>query len=170
MNAIKWCSGNPDTRNHLKSDTNKFVSRKRNSGMKPFLSRLNKELQTIFSSHPQILSAYVFGSTALGIDREGSDMDIAIRLTEELSAERRFELRLNLMDDIENRLRRSVDIVILNDASLLLIHQVMKTGSLLYVMDEEDEIAFMHRKRKEYFDFKYYLDKDWDDLRAFFNH
>ncbi len=63
----------------------------------PLLSKLTR----VIGAYPEVLSAYLFGSTATGHAGEESDVDIAVRLAPGLSAEKRFQLRLELMDRIE---------------------------------------------------------------------
>ncbi len=132
------------------------------------ISRLKAAAPEIVADYPEILSAYLFGSAAQGLDREGSDADVAVRIAEDVSTDRRLQLILDLTGRLEDALDRPADVVIINTASLALIHQVIKTGILLYAADAQDETAFMLQKQKEYFDFKYYLDKDRKALRAYF--
>ncbi|MBW2369769.1 MAG: nucleotidyltransferase domain-containing protein [Deltaproteobacteria bacterium] len=55
-------------------------------------------------------AAYLFGSTVYGKTRLSSDVDIAVRFTPDLSAEDCFDLRLQLMDELEGYFNRSLDI------------------------------------------------------------
>jgi predicted nucleotidyltransferase len=52
----------------------------------------------------------VFGSVARGESGEGSDVDVAVEFDGE---DRLFDRFMGLKDDLERRLRRSVDLVIL---------------------------------------------------------
>jgi len=131
-------------------------------------NRIKKDLFAPLSEYPSVLSAYLFGSAATGIERKGSDVDIAVRLDENLSVSQIISLRFHLMDVFENYFNRSADIVILNSASLKLIHQVLKRGKLIYAREPDSENVFAIQKQKEYFDFKYYIDKDIDQMRTFF--
>ena len=131
-------------------------------------NRLKKDLLAPLSEYPSVLSAYLFGSAATGIERKDSDVDIAVRLDENLSSSQIITLRFQLMDVFENYFNRNVDIVILNSASLKLIHQVLKRGKLIYAREPDSENMFAIQKQKEYFDFQYYIDKDIDQMRTFF--
>ena len=55
-----------------------------------------------------------------------------------------------------------------NNASLKLIYQVLAYGKLLFARDELAESRYAIQKRKEYFDFKYYIEKYRWDLRSFY--
>jgi len=118
--------------------------------------------------HPGTLSAYVFGSVAMGLEHRRSDVDIAVRVDEHLEADAIFDLRLQLTDELEDVFRCSVDVVVLNTASLKMIHQVMKSGRMVYVTDPKKETAFRLRKQKEYFDFQYFLEDDRQALKTFY--
>jgi len=95
-------------------------------------------------------------------------VDIAVYLDEDLPADTVNELRFQFLDIFENYFDRKVDVVILNNVSLKLIHQVLKYGELIYAREPEPVHAFRLKKQKEYFDFKYYIDKDIKQMRAFF--
>ena len=127
-----------------------------------------KDLASIFACHPNILAAYLFGSTANQTAGVNSDVDVAIRLAHGLSADQQLELRLELMDEVEACFNRRADIVVLNHASLKMIRQVLTSGELLFASEEEAERLYTIQKRKEYFDFKYYIEKDRRELRSFY--
>jgi len=127
-----------------------------------------KELLPLFEGYPAIRSAYLFGSAAMGHAGSDSDIDIAIRCAPELSPESGFNLRLELIDKLENVFKRPTDIVVLNFASLVMIRQVLTHGLLLFAGNPEKEDAWAIQKRKEYFDFKYYLDRNRNELKSFF--
>ena len=130
--------------------------------------QIREDLTPIFAKHPTILAAYLFGSTANQTDGANSDVDVALRLNQGLSADRQLELRLELMDDVETYFKRRADIVILNNASLKMIRQVLTRGELLFARDEAAERLYAIQKQKAYFDFKYYIEKDREELKSFF--
>jgi hypothetical protein len=72
------------------------------------------------------------------------------------------------MDKLENIFTHPVDIAVLNSASLVMIRQVLIHGVLLYTRDTKNEHAWTIQKRKEYFDFKYYLDRNRNELKSYF--
>jgi len=130
--------------------------------------KVKQDLSYLFSRYPHILSAYLFGSTALGISNSDSDIDIAIRIDQSLASDSYLELRIELTDDLEKHLGCEVDIVVLNTASLKMIHQVIINGRLLFSRNLEKEKDYIVQKRKEYFDFRYYINKDIQEMRSYF--
>ena len=133
------------------------------------LTRKQKSaLSKIAETNSVILSAYLFGSMASGRARKDSDADIAIRFSNDTSTMERFQIRLELIDLFEDVIDRQVDVVPINDASLVMIHQIYVHGIPLFVRNAKDEERYRILKQKEYFDFRYYLDKDLDNLKVFF--
>jgi len=130
--------------------------------------KMEQDSSDLFFRYPHVLSAYLFGSTALGIANSDSDMDIAIRIDKSLASGCYLDLRIQITDDLEKHLGCKVDIVILNTASLKMIHQVIVNGRLLFSRDRDKELDYLVQKRKEYFDFKYYINKDIQEMRSYF--
>ncbi len=56
----------------------------------------------------------------------------------------------------------------MNEASLVMLHQVFSGGIPLLIKNQEEEERFKLFKLKEFFDFKYYLDKDFTETKHFF--
>ncbi len=132
------------------------------------IQQLKKDLHPLFEGYPLIRSVYLFGSKATGHAGPESDVDIAIRCAPEIPPESGFNLRLEMMDKLEKVFKRPTDIVVLNFASLVMIRQVLTHGLLLYAGNPEKEHAWAIQKRKEYFDFKYYLDRNRNELKSYF--
>lgn len=133
------------------------------------VQKIETALTTIMKQHKAVLSAYFFGSVAEGFDNQSSDVDVAVRADPAFSAEQAFELRLKLMDELESILGRPVDVVVLNSASLKMIHQALRPGRCVYASDPEEEILFGIQKRKEFFDFRYYIEDERKAMKAFFD-
>jgi len=101
------------------------------------------------------MAAYLFGSQAKGNAKPTSDVDVAVLFDESFDP----MLRLELMIELEARLGASVDLVILNQANLVLRNQVLKYGRLVFERNHRERVAFEVRSRQAYFDFKPMLDK-----------
>ena len=126
------------------------------------------KLKTVLEAFPEILSGYLFGSTATGHARKDSDVDIAVRLVPGLSPEKRFQLRLELMDRIEKLVERTVDIVLMNDAALIMLNQIFSNGMPIFIRSMDDEENFKVLKQKEFFDFRHYLNRDFNQMKRYF--
>ena len=140
----------------------------KNNLINQYALKMEQDSSDLFSRYPHVLSAYLFGSMAIGISNSDSDMDIAIRIDKSLASDSYLDLRIQITDDLEKHLGCKVDIVVLNTASLKMIHQVIVNGRLLFSRDRDKELDYLVQKRKEYFDFKYYIDKDIREMRSYF--
>ena len=114
-------------------------------------------------SHPEILFAYLFGSQATGKARANSDVDIAVYLSKKIRSKQTLDWRLTLMAELSRVLRTdAVEIIVLNEAPLVLRYEVVSKGKLLVNADPSKELDFKLRTRDEYF--------DTAPLRAMFRH
>lgn len=120
--------------------------------MKQLDSHHHEDLAKIFGYDERIIVAYLFGSKARGSHTPESDTDIAVLLSE--APEEMLEYYLDLADRISKAMVESVDLVILNNASPILKHQVIKHGKLLYSRDLTSRVEFEAKSEKEYLDFK----------------
>ena len=80
-----------------------------------------------------VVLAYLFGSQAEGTARPSSDVDFAVLLPPGTPRAQFFDARLSLINAVMDELHtEKVDLVILNEASPLLMHQVVKFGRVIY--------------------------------------
>ncbi len=98
--------------------------------------------------HGCIRLAYLFGSQADGRAREESDVDVAILLQDGADA----LLDLKLADFLSGKLAKPVDVVVLNQASPILQHEVIRVGVRLM------EVSPMVRRLYELRAFRDYVD------------
>lgn len=131
-------------------------------------SEQKEQLSRILTSHAEILSAYLFGTKSLGDDHRARDADVAVRFAEKTPVESCFDIRMALLIPLEKVLQSPVDIVQMNEASLIMLHQIFSYGIPLLIRDPEDEEHFKWKKLKEYFDFRYYVEKDAVETKRFF--
>jgi predicted nucleotidyltransferase len=114
-------------------------------------------LQEILQRHAEELAcAYLFGSYARGEEKQGSDVDLAI-LYRETPPATLEGLGLDIADALSARLKRKVDVVVLNSASPDLVHRVLRDGILVLETDRAARVRFEVKKRSEYFDVLPYL-------------
>ena len=104
----------------------------------------------------ELACAYLFGSEARGDARAGSDVDIAV-LYRQAPSPSLDGLGLDLVAALEQRLGRTVDVVVLNRASPDLVHRVLRDGVLVMETDREARVRFEVKSRAEYFDVLPYL-------------
>ena len=100
--------------------------------------------------------AYLFGSVARGEAGPDSDVDVAVLFTETPSPTLLGPVA-TLQGELEEALRRPVDLIVLNRAGPDLIHRVLREGELLQERDRSHRIRFEVASRNAYFDLLPYL-------------
>lgn len=95
---------------------------------------------------PGLVSAYLFGSVARGMEHRESDVDVGILLDRSRHADRadRSALRIDLTSALIHVLGRNVvDVVVLNDAPPELGRKVVTQGERVYCRAGEADHAFV---------------------------
>ena len=89
------------------------------------------------TGHEGVVSAYLFGSEALGRAHRDSDGDVGVLLDRRAypGEADRFEARLRLTGRLQAAVGREVDIVVLNDAPPQLVRHIMTGGHRLLLAD-----------------------------------
>lgn len=104
---------------------------------------------------PDITVFYLFGSSAGGEMRKGSDVDVAVFVRpEKLRDDPLYELKLN--DFLEKQLGERVDVVIMNKAGPILQHEVLKHGRRLFETDHRARAELELLSFKRYLDVRYF--------------
>ncbi len=113
------------------------------------------QLNQLFTQNP-VNAAYLAGSlssrTSFG---HLTDVDIAILLMNQIKSDQFLDYQLYFFSELAKRLEsESIDVVILNQASLLLKLQVIKYGQILFSRDEKQRVSFETKAVMDYLDFK----------------
>ncbi len=108
------------------------------------------DLKEVLLKDDEIIFGYIFGSYGMNKSSPLSDVDIAFYVSPGKDA---FEKKLAMMEEITSILKTDeVDIVILNEAPLVLCYQVLKTGRLLFSKDERLRLDFVNKVYNLYCD------------------
>ena len=110
---------------------------------------LDHSLKELCLSHGEIVATYVFGSQATGEAGPHSDVDVAVLLDEDKQQD--FD-SLQFIVDLENKLERNVDLVVLNHSGEPIKHQVRRDGRIVFDRDPK------RRKHWEIMSTKFYQD------------
>jgi predicted nucleotidyltransferase len=109
-------------------------------------------LRDFFERDPHGCAAvYLFGSRARDDWKESSDVDVGVLLETE-PAPGLKAYRFDLQSELEDYLRKRVDLVVLDFAPAELRHYVMRGECLILDRDPSRRIAFEVRTRNEYWD------------------
>ena len=95
----------------------------------------------------------LFGSFAVGKNREDSDMDIAVLGNKDIS----FQKSIDLIGEFSRVFHENIDLALLNHANPLLLHQVNQKPVLLF------------GSAKNYFSFKLYAFHRYNDYLPYFS-
>ncbi len=93
--------------------------------LKTALSFLKKEI-------PNLQAVYAFGSIESEYFANESDLDLAIKLEKPLENTQRWKLQ----ESLASRLKRNVDLVDMNSASLVFQFEILSTGRRLYCIEK----------------------------------
>jgi predicted nucleotidyltransferase len=116
------------------------------------LERLSTAVRDFFSDAPPGVGAvYLFGSRARETATPRSDVDVAI-LYAQPPAPSLEGIPLDTEADLERVLGVPVQVVVLNQAPVDLVHRVLRDGKLLLDRDPSARIRFEVRARNEFFD------------------
>jgi uncharacterized protein len=102
-----------------------------------FASRqLIDRLLAALMAQPEVLEAYLFGSYARNEEAVHSDVDVALFVSNDSLSKPGFGIAAEISAELQAGLRRSdVDVVLLNEASPLLYHRVLRDGVRILARD-----------------------------------
>ncbi|MCX6030231.1 MAG: nucleotidyltransferase domain-containing protein [Chloroflexi bacterium] len=130
-------------------------------------------LVAFLATQPDIVAAYLFGSMAQGRAAAHSDVDIAVLLNRipdgvvcdgEILPTGAADRRLALMAEFRRFADREVDVVILNEAPIILQNQVLRYGRRLIESDRRARVDYEVRAGQIYADLKPMYDFQTRDL------
>ena len=114
-----------------------------------------KKLEKFFSRKREIKFAYLFGSLAKRKNSKLSDIDIAVSVDKKLIDEKKhpYGYKTSLITDLMSELHTDkIDLVVLNEATPLLAHRVIRDGILVDCKDESARINFQVQTIHQYID------------------
>jgi len=116
-----------------------------------------EEVKAFIKRQERVRVAYLFGSYGKGKAGPLSDLDIAVLLDGRLGKREIFDLRLRLINGISSILKTDkLDVVVMNNAPLLLNYNIISEGRILDSKDELERVMFETRILSRYLDRRYY--------------
>lgn len=122
------------------------------------LAKLIKTIRAFFENRTGIAAVYLFGSMARGTAHSDSDVDIGV-LFEVAPPKTLAGQPFGMAADLGSLLGREVEIIVLNDAPVDLVHRVLRDGIIVSEPNKSKRIAFEVRSRNLYWDLKPMLDE-----------
>ena len=111
----------------------------------------------LLAHDPRVRLVFLFGSSADPGRKTVRDVDLAILCEPSLSLDDLTKLRA----DVIGASRALIDLVSLNQASVVLAKEVADTGRCLFASSPEVETEFVTRARARFWDFKPFLEEQW---------
>ena len=108
------------------------------------------KLKTYFQEDPNVLFAFIFGSYVKGRDKRESDLDVAVFFNNPPEG---LDL-LGYINKLSDILEKDVHLIVLNNASPILRHQVVKYGIRLIKKDESLYTRFREKTMTDYEEYK----------------
>jgi len=112
-----------------------------------------ERLAGVFRRYPSVQAVYLFGSTAEGRDRLGSDLDLAVIADVGLGA----DAKLDILADLAREGFCNVDLVVLDDRDIVLAYEAVRLNRLVYARSDFDRGATYSKVVRRYLDFEPYL-------------
>ncbi|MBI3333109.1 MAG: nucleotidyltransferase domain-containing protein [Candidatus Omnitrophica bacterium] len=111
-------------------------------------------LRAYFRTRPEVQAAYLFGSQATGRSNQLSDVDVAVLIDpSQIRTSLPYGYKAEICADLMKLLRtNSVDLVLLNEAPVFLLHQILKSGRCLFAKDRHARIRFEAKAIGRYLD------------------
>ena len=106
---------------------------------------------------PCVQLVYGFGSATQRERATVRDVDLAILTDPPLTLEDLTKRQA----DVISLTGVPIDLVSLNDASIVLAHEIVESGTCLYARTPDAETEFVTRARARYWDFRPYRDEQW---------
>lgn len=111
---------------------------------------MRDRLATLLESELDVLVAYLFGSHARGVAKDGSDVDVAFLLDE---ASDHSDRQLELLADIQGAAAPArADLLLLNEAPAAVGYRVLRDGILLVCRDPVAQVRHFVKTVNEYLD------------------
>lgn len=112
-------------------------------------------LKGYYSAKPEVWFGFLFGSYAGGRPKKASDIDIGIYIHDTGACLPRYKLDETVQ--LEELLKKPVDLILMNEAPPLLTHEIFKHGIVFLDRDHEFLVEFRVANFYKYLDQRYII-------------
>jgi uncharacterized protein YutE (UPF0331/DUF86 family)/predicted nucleotidyltransferase len=120
----------------------------------PHMNEKIEKLKRYFEEKENVLLAFIFGSSARGVEGEDSDLDIGVYLKNRTEED-------EIWREISKIVEREIDLVVLNDAPATLVSNAFKTGIPFVIKDRKLYWNLYLAKSLEAEDFLEFAESYW---------
>lgn len=114
---------------------------------------IENKIRDHFTKQNDISAVYIFGSFNTKRFSQNSDLDLAVIYYEGLNKFKRFDLKLELMAELEKLIDLEVDIVDFENVDLKFKHQILD-GKLIYCSDQSRRVELEKKAILNYIDMR----------------
>lgn len=115
---------------------------------------IKKKLKEVFSRYDNIKAVYLFGSHAENKDNKLSDIDLGVLLDDNYDR----NIKLSILADLAEVSLCNIDLILLNEASLMLKFEVVKYNNIVFKRQDFDSAGYFSITVREYLDFKPFIE------------
>ncbi|MEJ2307011.1 MAG: nucleotidyltransferase domain-containing protein [candidate division WOR-3 bacterium] len=122
------------------------------------LIKYNKKQDNIRSlfSREEVVIAYVFGSLVKNKISSLSDIDFAVYLDEDLSDKKKYNIYMELLNNLISVLGDKIDLVLMNSSELLMNFNIIREGKVIFERSETEKVLVESKIMNKYLDINYY--------------
>ncbi|RKD32295.1 type VII toxin-antitoxin system MntA family adenylyltransferase antitoxin [Thermohalobacter berrensis] len=113
-----------------------------------------EKIKRVFSDFDDVKAVYLFGSYADNKENRFSDIDLGILLKDKYDK----KIKLDILSEMAEIGFCKVDLVILNEAPILMKYEIVKHNKLIYKKDNFDSNSYFSSVIRRYLDFNPFLE------------
>ncbi|MFC1716348.1 nucleotidyltransferase domain-containing protein [Candidatus Poribacteria bacterium] len=119
------------------------------------ITEISEKLKNFFEEREEVQFAVIFGSLAKGTANKLSDADIAVMVDPHFEDTSPYGYHATLTADLIQELKQNdVDVIILDEAPILLKYQVLRYGEFIHTRNKQARIQFQVDTLNQYDDFR----------------
>ncbi|TCL62085.1 hypothetical protein EDC14_102841 [Hydrogenispora ethanolica] len=123
------------------------------------------ELTAYYQPQAKVRFGYLFGSYAAARNGPGSDIDIGVYLSD-ADPESMLKYKIAEIAQLQERFKRTVDLVLINQAPPLLRHEIFKRGILFKDGDRPFLVEYRTASFYQYLDQTYIINRYFEMNKA----
>jgi uncharacterized protein len=119
------------------------------------MNQLAEKIIDYFSSRPEVIAVYLFGSYARNRQHQTSDVDIGILFSEEVSGQL-SKKTVGYSKDLARIIRKDIHPVMMNHAGEFLAKQILSKGQCIHQKNKSLVSQYQMKMYSMIADFEYY--------------
>ena len=118
-----------------------------------------KKIPGAVKQFPEINALFLYGSILTDRFSNESDLELGVLFQREIDSEAYFDLILNFENEISGLLMNKMNAVIMNNANLVLLREIIQANFILFEKNRHERIDFCVKRMIDYMDFMPYFNR-----------